>query len=46
MDDIDDLASDLSAAIAELANAAGVPANGGRRSGRARPASRRTKSRA
>jgi diacylglycerol O-acyltransferase len=46
MDDIDDFASDLRAAIAELANAAGVPANGGRRGGRARPASRRTKSRA
>jgi diacylglycerol O-acyltransferase / wax synthase len=46
MDDIDDFASDLRSAIAELATAAGVPANGGRRSGRARPASRRTKSRA
>jgi WS/DGAT/MGAT family acyltransferase len=46
MDDIDEFASDLRAAIAELAAAAGVPANGGRRSGRARPASRRTKSRA
>jgi WS/DGAT/MGAT family acyltransferase len=46
MDDLDAFASDLSAAIAELAIAAGVPANGGRRSGRARPASRRTKSRA
>jgi diacylglycerol O-acyltransferase / wax synthase len=46
MDDIDDFASDLRSAITELANAAGVPANGGRRSGRARPASRRTKSRA
>jgi diacylglycerol O-acyltransferase len=46
MDDIDDFASDLRSAISELANAAGVPANGGRRSGRARPASRRTKSRA
>jgi WS/DGAT/MGAT family acyltransferase len=46
MADIDDFASDLQAAIAELATAAGVPPNGGRRSGRARPASRRTKSRA
>jgi diacylglycerol O-acyltransferase len=46
MDDIDAFASDLRAAIAELATAAGVPPNGGRRSGRARPASRRTKSRA
>jgi diacylglycerol O-acyltransferase len=45
MADIDDFASDLRAAIAELATSAGVPANG-RRSGRARPASRRTKSRA
>jgi diacylglycerol O-acyltransferase / wax synthase len=46
MADLDDFASDLRAAIAELATAAGVPPNGGRRSGRARPASRRTKSRA
>jgi diacylglycerol O-acyltransferase / wax synthase len=46
MDDLDAFASDLRSAIAELATAAGVPANGGRRSGRARPASRRTKSRA
>jgi len=46
MDDLDAFASDLRAAIAELATAAGVPADGGRRSGRARPASRRTKSRA
>jgi diacylglycerol O-acyltransferase len=47
MADIDDFASDLRAAIAELATAAGVPPNGGgRRSGRARPAARRTKSRA
>jgi len=46
MADIDDFASDLRAAVAELATAAGVPPNGGRRSGRARPASRRTKSRA
>jgi diacylglycerol O-acyltransferase / wax synthase len=46
MDDIEELAADLRAAIAELAIAAGVPANGARRSGRARPASRRTKSRA
>ena len=46
MDDLDAFADDLKAAIAELATAAGVPANGARRSGRARPASRRTKSRA
>jgi diacylglycerol O-acyltransferase len=46
MDDIDAFASDLEAAIAELAIAAGVPANGSGRDGRARPASRRTKSRA
>ena len=46
MDDLDAFADDLRAAIAELATAAGVPANGARRSGRARPASRRTKSRA
>jgi len=47
MADLDDFASDLQAAIAELATAAGVPPNGaGRRSGRARPAARRTKSRA
>jgi diacylglycerol O-acyltransferase len=41
MPDLDDLANDLSAAIDELGVAAGVPANGPRRSGRARPASRR-----
>jgi WS/DGAT/MGAT family acyltransferase len=46
MDDLDAFASDLRAAIAELATAAGVPADGARRSGRARPAARRTKSRA
>jgi WS/DGAT/MGAT family acyltransferase len=46
MDDIDDFAADLRSAIAELGTAAGVPAHGGRRRGRARPASRRTKSRA
>jgi diacylglycerol O-acyltransferase len=46
MADLDDFATDLRAAIAELATAAGVPVNGGRRSGRTRPASRRTKSRA
>ena len=47
MEDLDAFASDLEAAIAELAAAAGVPANGGRRSGRARPLNaRRTKSRA
>jgi diacylglycerol O-acyltransferase len=47
MEDLDDFASDLRAAVAELATAAGVPPNGeARRSGRARPASRRTKSRA
>jgi diacylglycerol O-acyltransferase / wax synthase len=46
MDDLDDLAGDLHAAIDELSAAAGVPPNGARRRGRARPASRRTKSRA
>ena len=46
MDDLDAFASDLRASIAELATAAGVPADGSRRSGRARPAARRTKSRA
>jgi diacylglycerol O-acyltransferase len=46
MADIEDFASDVRAAIAELASAAGVPANGRRRSGRSRPAARRTKSRA
>jgi diacylglycerol O-acyltransferase / wax synthase len=44
MSDLDEFASDLRSAIAELATAAGVPPNG--RSGRSRPASRRTKSRA
>ena len=46
MADLDDLAADLSSAIDELSAAAGVPPNGARRSGRARPPSRRTKSRA
>ena len=46
MPDLDDLADDLRSAIAELGTAAGVPENGARRSGRARPAARRTKSRA
>jgi len=47
MDDLDAFASDLQSAVAELASAAGVPPDGGRRSGRARPASRRkAKSRA
>ncbi len=46
MADLDDFARDLSHAIDELSNAAGVPADGSRRRGRARPASRRTKSRA
>jgi diacylglycerol O-acyltransferase / wax synthase len=41
--DLDELASDLQSAIGELSTAAGVPANG--RRGRARPASRRVKSR-
>jgi diacylglycerol O-acyltransferase / wax synthase len=41
MDDLDAFASDLQSAVAELATAAGVPPDGGRRSGRARPASRR-----
>jgi diacylglycerol O-acyltransferase len=47
MADLDAFASDLRAAVAELATAAGVPPNGSRRSGRARPAARRkAKSRA
>jgi diacylglycerol O-acyltransferase / wax synthase len=46
MADLDDFAGDLSRAIDELSTAAGVPSNGSRRGGRARPASRRTKSRA
>jgi WS/DGAT/MGAT family acyltransferase len=46
MADLDDFAADLRSAIDELSTAAGVPANGARRGGRARPASRRTKSRA
>jgi hypothetical protein len=46
MADLDEFAQDLSASIDELSAAAGVPAYGARRSGRARPASRRTKSRA
>jgi diacylglycerol O-acyltransferase len=45
LSDLDDLARDLRSAIDELSTAAGVPPNGARRSGRARPASRRTKSR-
>jgi diacylglycerol O-acyltransferase / wax synthase len=46
MADLNDFARDLAHAIDELSTAAGVPTNGSRRSGRARPASRRTKSRA
>jgi diacylglycerol O-acyltransferase len=46
MADLDDFAADLGAAIDELSAAAGVPANGSRRGGRARKPSRRTKSRA
>ena len=46
MPDLDELAADLRSAITELGTAAGVPENGARRSGRARPAARRTKSRA
>ena len=46
MADLDDFAADLRAAIAELADAAGVPRERRRRRGRARPAARRTKSRA
>jgi diacylglycerol O-acyltransferase / wax synthase len=41
MPDLHDLADDLRATIDELSVAAGVPADGHRRSGRARPASRR-----
>ncbi len=44
MADIEDLAADLGAAIDELSAVAGVPAPGTKRSGRARPARRRTKS--
>ena len=46
MADLDDFAHDLRDSIDELSAAAGVPPDGARRSGRARPASRRTKSRA
>jgi WS/DGAT/MGAT family acyltransferase len=46
MADLDEFAQDLRASIDELSAAAGVPVDGARRSGRARPASRRTKSRA
>jgi diacylglycerol O-acyltransferase len=49
MDDLDDFARDLSRAIDELSAVAGVPNNArppARRGGRARPAARRTKSRA
>jgi diacylglycerol O-acyltransferase len=46
MADLDDFADDLRTSIAELSNAAGVPTNGSRRRSRARPAARRTKSRA
>jgi hypothetical protein len=45
MADLDDFAQDLRSSIDELSAVAGVPPDG-RRSGRARPASRRTKSRA
>jgi diacylglycerol O-acyltransferase / wax synthase len=44
MDDLDDLAGDVGAAIDELSAAAGVPPNGSRPKGRGRPAKRRTKS--
>jgi hypothetical protein len=44
MADLDDFALDLRTSIDELSAAAGVPPDGARRSGRARPASRRTKS--
>ena len=47
MADLDDFAADLRSAIDELSAAGGRAArNGARRSGRARPAARRTKSRA
>ena len=42
MPDLDLLAEDLSYAVSELSAAAGVPANGDGRGGRARPARRRT----
>jgi hypothetical protein len=41
MADLDQLADDLHGAIDELSAAAGVPGDGHRRSGRARPAARR-----
>jgi WS/DGAT/MGAT family acyltransferase len=43
MADLDAFADDLSAAVDELSAAAGVPANGSRRGGRARKPERRTK---
>jgi len=46
MEDLDAFAADLGSALDELSSAAGVPPSNGRRSGRARPAARRTKSRA
>jgi WS/DGAT/MGAT family acyltransferase len=46
MEDLDQFAADLSSALDELSGAAGVPPSNGRRSGRARPAARRTQSRA
>ena len=46
MDDLDAFAADLQIRDRRAAGAAGVPPATARRSGRARPASRRTKSRA
>jgi WS/DGAT/MGAT family acyltransferase len=46
MEDLHAVADDLRAAIDELSDAAGVPADAHRRSGRARPASRRRTARA
>ena len=46
MEDLDELADDLRAAIDELSTAAGVPPDGARRRAGRRPATRRTKSRA
>jgi hypothetical protein len=43
MADLDAFAADLSSAVDELSAAAGVPANGSRRGGRARKPERRTK---
>jgi hypothetical protein len=43
MPDLDVLAADLSSSVSELATEAGVPVDGDRRDGRARPARQRAK---